>query len=94
MPGACYNFVTIRPGSGLLLVNTCSVRCNAELVVICRGYAARSKGQVLFLDCGKLFVRNGQIDARLMADALHPTAAGWQKLMTCMLPIVSKVMAG
>lgn len=45
------------------------------------------------MDCGKLFVKGNLLDARLMADAIHPTAAGWDKLAACLLPRI-KALAG
>jgi hypothetical protein len=47
---------------------------------------------VSFLDCGRVFIRGAAIDARLMADAIHPTAAGWEKLAACMLPRIQQLM--
>lgn len=57
----------------------------------CRAFAKRSKGKVVFLDCGRLFIRGRSIDAGLMADAIHPTAAGWGKLAACMLPTIRRL---
>lgn len=41
-----------------------------------------------FLDCGAVFIKGNRIDPALMADALHPTGAGWDKLAACMAPTV------
>ncbi|EFN54606.1 hypothetical protein CHLNCDRAFT_135094 [Chlorella variabilis] len=62
-------------------------RINAKL----KAFAKRSKGKVVFLDCGRLFIRGRSIDAGLMADAIHPTAAGWGKLAACMLPTIRRL---
>ena len=37
--------------------------------------------------------KNGRaLDDKLMADAIHPTAAGWEKLATCLAPSVGALM--
>lgn len=46
-----------------------------------------------FIDCGAAFIKGNQIDAKLMADAVHPTAAGWDKLAQCMQQTVATMMA-
>ena len=48
--------------------------------------------RVEFIDCGAVFIQGNQIDANLMADAVHPTTAGWDKLAACMQPTVAKLM--
>ena len=55
-----------------------------------------------FLDCGGVFIKGGAarraagggIDAALMADAIHPTGAGWDKLGACMAPTVGRLYDG
>lgn len=62
----------------------------------CRAYAAKTKG-VEFLDCGAVFVQGGlrggyaTLAAKLMADAIHPTGAGWDKLGACMAPTIARL---
>lgn len=50
--------------------------------------------RVSFVDCGAVFItKNGRaLDDKLMADAIHPTAAGWEKLATCLAPSVGALM--
>lgn len=61
----------------------------------CRAYAAKSKGKVLFVDCGSVLLSKDKrsLNPAWAADALHPTGAGWQRLAACMLPTIKPLMA-
>jgi lysophospholipase L1-like esterase len=47
-----------------------------------------------FLDCGDRFLAPGgrALDASLMPDALHPSAAGYELLAQCLDPLVARLM--
>lgn len=47
-----------------------------------------------FVDCGAILLSRGgaSIDAALMADAIHPTAAGWERFAQCLAPTVNALM--
>ena len=69
---------------------TPSVPCGS--LPVSRAYADATQ-RVEFIDCGSVFIKGSKIDAKLMADAIHPTAAGWDKLAACMAPTVTQLMA-
>lgn len=58
-----------------------------------RAYAA-NQNNMTFTDCGPLFLTsNGKkIDANMMADAIHPTAKGWDRLARCLNKVVKKLV--
>ena len=58
-----------------------------------RSFAAKDP-KLAFLDCGSVFLTKNRraIDSKLMADAIHPTAEGWAKLMQCMNPTITALM--
>lgn len=58
-----------------------------------RTYASTTSG-VNFMDCGLVFLTANKkgLDASLMADAIHPTGKGWDKLGACMSPVVAQLM--
>lgn len=54
----------------------------------------RLDGHLHFIDCNDRFIVPGghAIDAALMPDALHPSAAGHELLAQCLDPLVHKLM--
>ncbi len=65
------------------------------LATTCREFAA-TQASVHYADCGAHFLNADRtaIDAALMPDALHPSAAGLEKLAQCIKPLVDLLMRG
>lgn len=60
----------------------------------CRAFAAAQK-HVHYVDCGPRFLNANRtaIDAALLPDALHPSAAGMERgVAQCIKPLVDRLM--